>query len=135
MRQAHSALASCYGQMGEGGRMPYEAAFTQQKAEALKAIKLDDSLSRPMPNWPIPTMTLDRDWPTAAAEFRRALELNPNSATSHEKYAFCLVRTGHLKEAVDEIVRSVDLDPVSGSTFHARGSSITLLASTTRRLR
>ena len=119
--QAHSALASCYGQMGEGGRMPYEAAFTQQKAEALKAIKLDDSLSEAHAELANTAMTLDRDWPTAAAEFRRALELNPNSATSHEKYAFCLVRTGHLKEAVDEIVRSVDLDPVSGSTFHAEG--------------
>jgi len=64
-------------------------------------------------------MTLDRDWATAEAEFRRALELNPNSATSHEKYAFFLVRTGHPRQALAEIQRSVDLDPVSASTFHA----------------
>ncbi len=66
-------------------------------------------------------MTLDWDWTSAAAEFHRALELNPNSAPNHEKYAFYLVRTGHPKEALAQIQRSVDLDPVSGSTFHAEG--------------
>ncbi|MFY9852357.1 MAG: tetratricopeptide repeat protein, partial [Terracidiphilus sp.] len=119
--QAHSALASCYGMMGESGRMPYEEAFTRQKAEAIKAIELDDSLSEAHAELANTAMSLDWDWPTAEAEFRRALELNPSSATSHEKYAFYLVRTGHLQEALAEVERSVDLDPVSGSTFHAEG--------------
>jgi TolB-like protein/tetratricopeptide (TPR) repeat protein len=119
--QAHSAMASCYGMMGESGRMPYVAAFTRQKAEAMKAIELDDSLSEAHAELANTAMTLDWDWPTAAAQFHRALELNPNSATSHQKYAFYLVRTGHLAEALAEVERSVDLDPVSGSTFHAEG--------------
>jgi tetratricopeptide (TPR) repeat protein len=119
--QAHSALASCYGRMGESGRMPYEEAFTRQKAEAVRAIELDDTLSEAHAELANTAMTLNWDWPTAATEFRRALELNPNSATSHEKYAFYLVRTGHLPEALAEVQRSVDLDPVSESTFHAEG--------------
>jgi TolB-like protein len=119
--QAHSAMASCYGMMGESGRVPYVAAFTRQKAEAIKAIELDDSLSEAHAELANTAMTLDRDWPTAAAQFHRALELNPNSATSHQKYAFYLVRTGHLRDALAEVERSVDLDPVSGSTFHAEG--------------
>ncbi len=119
--QAHSALASCYGRMGESGRMPYKEAFTRQKAEAIRAIELDDSLSEAHAELANTAMTLNWDWPTAATEFRRALELNPNSATSHEKYAFYLVRTGHLPEALAEVQRSVDLDPVSESTFHAEG--------------
>jgi TolB-like protein/Flp pilus assembly protein TadD len=119
--QAHSAMASCYGRMGESGRMPYEEAFTRQRAEAIKAIQFDDSLSEAHAELANTEMTLAWDWPAAAAEFRRALELNPNSATSHEKYAFYLVRTGRLREALAEIERSVDLDPVTGSTFHAEG--------------
>ena len=119
--QAHSALASCYGLLGESGQMSYEEAFTRQKAEALKAIELDDSLSEAHAELANTAMTLDWDWPTAESEFRRALELNPNSATSHQKYAFYLARTGHSQEALTEIERSVDLDPVSGSTFHAEG--------------
>lgn len=119
--QAHSALASCYGRLGESGRMPYQEAFTRQKAEAIKAIQLDDSLSEAHAELANTAMTLDWDWATADAEFHRALQLNPNSATDHEKYAFYLVRTGQLDQALAEIERSVDLDPVSGSTFHAEG--------------
>lgn len=119
--QAHSALASCYGMLGESGRMPYEQAFGLQKTEALKAIALDDYLSEAHAELANTAMTLDWDWPVAEAEFHRALELNPNSATNHEKYAFYLVRTGHPSEALAEIQHSVDLDPVSGSTFHAEG--------------
>jgi len=119
--QAHSAMASCYGRLGESGRMPYQEAFARQRSEAIKAIELDDSLSEAHAELANTAMTLEWDWPTAAAEFRRSLELNPNSATSHEKYAFYLVRTGQLREALAEMERSVDLDPVSGSTFHAEG--------------
>jgi TolB-like protein/Tfp pilus assembly protein PilF len=118
---AYSALASCYGRLGESGRMTYETAFTQQKANAARAIELDDSISEAHAELGNTSMTLDRNWQTAAAEFRRAVELNPNSATNHEKYAFYLVRTGHMPEAISEIERSVDLDPVSGSTFHSEG--------------
>lgn len=119
--QAHSALASCYGMLGESGRMTYEKAFKSQKAEAVQAIQLDDSLSEAHAELANTAMTLDWDWPNAAAEFHRAIELNTNSATSHEKFAFFLVRTGHPQEAIAEIHRSVDLDPVSGSTFHSSG--------------
>jgi TolB-like protein len=119
--QAHSALASCYGMLGESGQMPYQEAFTRQKAEALQAISLDDSLSEAHAELANTAMTLDWNWPAAAAEFREALDLNPSSATNHEKYAFYLVRTGHPQQAITEIEQSVDLDPVSASTFHAEG--------------
>ncbi len=119
--QAHSALASCYGRLGESGRLPYKIAFMQQKEEALKAISLDDSLSEAHAELANTDMTLDWDWQAADTEFRRALELNPNSATTHEKYAFYLVRTGHSQEALNEIAAAVALDPVASSTFHAEG--------------
>ena len=107
--------------MGEAGQLPYEEAFTHQKAEATRAITLDNSISEAHAELANTAMTLDWDWSRAAAEFHRALDLNPNSATSHEKYAFYLVRIGQPREALDEIQRSIDLDPVSGSTFHAEG--------------
>lgn len=119
--EAHSALASCYGRLGESGRMPYEQAFIRQKEEALRAIELDDSLSEAHAELGNTDMTLDRDWPAAEAQFHRALALNPNAATSHEKYAFYLVRTGQFRDAISQIEQSVDLDPVSASTFHAEG--------------
>jgi tetratricopeptide (TPR) repeat protein len=119
--QAHAALANCYGRMGESGRMAYQEAFSRQRAEATKAIELDDSLPEAHAELANAAMTLDWDWATAAAEFRRALALNPNSAAIHEKYAFYLVRTGQLPEALAQVERGVDLDPVSWHSFHADG--------------
>jgi TolB-like protein/Flp pilus assembly protein TadD len=119
--QAHAALANCYGRMGESGRMAYTEAFSKQKAEATRAIELDDSLPEGHAELANTAMTLDWDWATAAAEFHRALELDPNSAPIHQKYAFYLVRTGHLPEALAEVERGVDLDPVSWHSFHYEG--------------
>ena len=119
--QAHAALANCFGRMGESGRMNYKEAFSKQKAEATRAIELDDSLPEGHVELANTAMTLDWDWATAATEFHRALELNPNSAAIHQKYAFYLVRTGHLPEAMAEVERGVDLDPVSWHSFHYEG--------------
>ena len=119
--QAHAALANCYGRLGESGQMAYKEAFTEQKAEATRAIELDDSLPEGHAELANTAMTLDWDWATAAAEFHRALELNPNSAPIHQKYAFYLVRTGRLPEALAEVQRGVELDPVSWHSFHSEG--------------
>jgi TolB-like protein len=119
--QAHAAIANCYGRMGESGRMAYHDAFSQQRAEATRAVELDDSLPEAHAELANAAMTLDWDWTTAATEFHRALALNPNSAAIHEKYAFYLVRTGQLPEALAQVERGVDLDPVSWHSFHADG--------------
>ncbi len=119
--EAHAALATCYGMLGESGQMNYEKAFTSQKKQALKAIALDGSLSEAHAELANTAMTLDRNWPAAAAEFRRAIKLNPSSATAHEKYAFYLARIGEPRQAIAQVEKSVELDPVSGSALHSEG--------------
>jgi len=119
--EAHAALADCYGRLGESGRMAYSDAFHQQKIEATRAVELDDSLPEGHLELANTSMTLDWDWKASATEFRRALDLNPNSAAIHESYAFYLVRTGQLPAALNEVERGVDLDPVSGRSFHYQG--------------
>lgn len=51
--------------------------------------------------------------PGAAAEFQRALQINPNYATAHHWYAFDLWRTGQHEQALSELERAIELDPVS----------------------
>ena len=117
----HAALARCFDRMGESGKMDYRLAFYRQKEEAIKAIQLDDSLPEGHAELSTAAMTLDWDWATAERELRRALELNPNSVDIHEKLAFFLSRTGHPQEAVAEVERGVDLDPVYQGSFHSEG--------------
>jgi TolB-like protein/tetratricopeptide (TPR) repeat protein len=119
--QAHAALANCYGRLGESGQMAYKDAFSRQKREATTATELDDSLPEGHAELANTAMTLDWDWAAASTEFHRALELNPNSAIVHQKFAFYLVRTGQQREALAEVERGVDLDPVSGRSFHYEG--------------
>jgi TolB-like protein/Tfp pilus assembly protein PilF len=115
--QAHAALADSYGLMGESGWLPYTEAFVEQKTEAARAIELDASLPEGHVGLANAAMNLNWDWTTAEKEFRRAQELNPNSASIHERYAVYLERTGNLQEAMREVERGVELDPVSGRTF------------------
>jgi len=55
----------------------------------------------------------DRDWPGEEAEYRRAIELNPNYATAHQWYATLLAAMGRPEEARFEIDRALELDPLS----------------------
>jgi TolB-like protein len=119
--QIHAALADSYGSMGESGWLPYAEAFVKQKTEAARAIALDDSLPEGHAELANAAMNLNWDWATAAKEFHRAQELNPNSASIHERYAVYLERTGKLQEAVTEVKRGLELDPVSGRTFRNAG--------------
>jgi TolB-like protein/Tfp pilus assembly protein PilF len=115
--QAHAALATCYGRLGESGVLAYSQAFANQRAEATKAIELDPSLPEGHAELANAAMNLSWDWATAATEFNRALELNPSVAPIHERYAVYLERTGKTSEAIAEARRGLELDPLSERSF------------------
>jgi TolB-like protein/Tfp pilus assembly protein PilF len=114
---AHAAIAGAYGWMGEAGWMAYDQAFSKQKAEALKAIELDDSRPEPHLELGVAAMNQNWDWAIQKKEFERALELNPNSAAVHWAYANHLNRVGRAKEAVSEAKLALQLDPVSSRSY------------------
>jgi TolB-like protein/Tfp pilus assembly protein PilF len=114
---AHAAMAGAYGWMGEAGWISYAEAFAQQKAAAQKAIELDDSRPEPHLELGFAAMNQDWDWGTQNKEFRRALELNPNSAAVHWAYANYLSRVRLPEDAVAEAKRALQLDPVSSRSY------------------
>ena len=114
---AHAAMAGAYGWMGEAGWISYAEAFAHQKAAAQKAIELDDSRPEPHLELGFAAMNQDWDWATQNKEFRRALELNPNSAAVHWAYANYLNRIGLAKDAVAEAKIALQLDPVSSLSY------------------
>jgi TolB-like protein/Tfp pilus assembly protein PilF len=114
---AHAAMAAAYGWMGEAGWISYAEAFAQQKAAAQKAIELEDSRPEPHLELGFAAMNQDWDWGTQNKEFRRALELNPNSAAVHWAYADYLSRVRLPEDAVAEANRALQLDPVSSRSY------------------
>jgi tetratricopeptide (TPR) repeat protein len=103
--------------MGEVSGQTYSAAFAKQKAEAIKAIELDESLPEGHTELAKSLVYLDWDWANAEKEFKRALELNPNAASIHFPYSRFLEKVGRIPEALAEDKLAVELDPVSSRSF------------------
>jgi Tfp pilus assembly protein PilF len=83
------------------------------KAAAIKALHIDDKLAEAHTSLGGVTAGYDWNWFDAEREFKRAIELNPNHATAHQWYAEYLAGTGRYQEAIAEIKRAHDLDPLS----------------------
>ena len=117
---AHAALAEAYGWAGEAGRMPYAQAFANQRAEALKAIALDDSSPEAHVQLALAALDQNWDWITCRNELERAKAANPNSTSVHWNYALYMLRTGHPEEAISEATIALERDPVSGHAYFQR---------------
>jgi len=114
---ARAALADSYGWLGESGLMDYAEAFPHQKAEAAKAIALDDALPEGHVELAKAVAILDWDFATAEKEFKRALEINPNAASIYLPYSRYLEKTGRTSEALAETKLALGLDPFSTRAF------------------
>src|SRR5437899_3944867 len=78
-----------------------------------KALELDDSLAEAHAAR-ADALTFSYKWGEAEKEFKRALELNPNSAAAHYFYAFTLlVPEKRFDEAFQEFRVALSLDPLS----------------------
>ena len=86
----------------------------RSKAEqnVAKALALDDQSSEAHTSLG-DIYQLKWDWSRSEAEFRRAIELNPNYATAHLWYSNLLANLGRLDEALGEAKKALKLDPLS----------------------
>jgi len=104
----YAGLADCYFFLGANAK----------RDEALsKALELDDTLVEALTTQAyIDGVRLDWpgvDWSSAERQFKRAIDLNPNYAPAHHWYAYHLAAMGRLSEALEEINRAKELDPLS----------------------
>ena len=80
----------------------------------MKALELDDTLAEAHTALGVVRSGYDWDWPGAEKEFQRAIELNPNY--DHARYCYslyCLTPLGRLDQALREMKRAQELDPLS----------------------
>jgi TolB-like protein/DNA-binding winged helix-turn-helix (wHTH) protein/tetratricopeptide (TPR) repeat protein len=112
---AYSGLADSYALAGDWqyGVMTTKEALPKAIAAAKKAIELDDSLSEAHTSLAFCLEGFNWDWQAADKEFRRAIELNPGYATAHHWYSWHLALLRRNKEAIDEMRKAQNLDPLS----------------------
>ncbi len=87
--------------------------FPQAKAAAAKALELNESLAEAHNSLAYVYERYDWNWKAAEAEFKRALEINPNYATARFWYGEFLMYSGRFEESFREMKRALELDPVS----------------------
>ena len=87
--------------------------FPQAKAAAAKALELNESLAEAHNSLAYVYERYDWNWKAAEAEFKRALEFNPNYATARFWYGEFLMYSGRFEESFREMKRALELDPVS----------------------
>ncbi|MGC1451335.1 MAG: protein kinase, partial [Candidatus Sulfotelmatobacter sp.] len=111
---AYAGLADSYVQLGGGLiYLPPNEALPKAKAAAMKALELDDSLAEAHAALAGAQLFYDWDWPSAEREVKRAIELNPNSALSHQQYSELLITRSRFDESIAEEMRARELDPLS----------------------
>jgi len=113
--QAYSGLADTYALLGDWqyAVMTPKEAFLQAKTAAIKALELDSTLGEAHNSLAFVLDGFDWDFDSAGKEFQRAIELSPGYATAHHWYAWHLSLLGRYDQAIAEMRKAQNLDPLS----------------------
>ncbi len=110
---AYAGLADCYNSLGSLFYLAAGDAFPQAKAEAMKALKLDENLAEAHASLAFAAFRYDWNWQEAEKGYKRALAFNPNYATVHQFYGLYLDSMGRFEEGLLEYDRARELEPLS----------------------
>src|SRR6266478_1253452 len=110
---SYAGLADSYSLLGDAGYLPPSEAWPKAKTAAMQALEIDDGLAEAHTSLGLVKEHFEWDWAGAEREFKRAIELNPNSATTHHWYGDYLSNMGRLDEGMAQTKRALELDPLS----------------------
>lgn len=116
---AYTGIADYYNWLGVFGVKPFVECSAAAKEAASKAVALDSTSAEAYSSLGFATICHDFDWAVADGQHRRAIEINPNYATGHHWYAFHLAMAGRFDEALAEMLRARELDPLSPGVIQA----------------
>ena len=118
---AWAGLADSYNLLSYYSLSSPKDSFPKARAAAQKALSLDDTLAEAHTSLALALMAYDRDRAGAEREYQRAIALNPNYPTAHQWYAEYLTSQERFDEALAEIKRARELDPLSLITSSVEG--------------
>jgi serine/threonine-protein kinase len=109
---AYAGLAEAYW-IASAESLPPREAMPKARQAAMNALKIDDQLAEAHTLLAVVLALYDYDLSGGEREFKRAIELNPNSALAHQWYGHYLASLARADEALKEIRRAQELDPLS----------------------
>jgi tetratricopeptide (TPR) repeat protein len=116
MPKAWAGLADGYTASGYSGLKRPAEVMPRALEAARRALELDPELAEAHSALACPALLYERDFELAEREFRRSLELNPNYPQGRAWYGLFFLQwaAGREREAREEIMRLLELDPLSG---------------------
>ncbi len=122
---AYATITHAYTEMGLGvaGALSPDEAFRRAKAAAKRALEIDPGLAEAHAMLAFLRFVCDYDWAGAEEEFKRAIELNPNSGDTYDSYGLMLSALERYDEAIEMQQRANELDPLA----HRQDVATTLL--------
>ncbi len=113
--QPYAGLAEAYVLEGTAGYLATnpDDAFSKASEAARTAIEKDEACAEAHLALALVHYRADWDWTKAERHFRRAIEINDGYATGHHQYAMFLAAMNRLEQALTEIRRAHELDPLS----------------------
>jgi serine/threonine protein kinase/Tfp pilus assembly protein PilF len=110
---AYVGLADSYSLLTVYAGARPQDVYPRAKTAANKALELDEALAEAHNSLAYIHERYDWDFRAAEAEFKRALELNPNYATGRFWHGELLTYLGRFEEGIQEFRRALELDPLS----------------------
>ena len=111
--KAYTGLADSYAALALFEFMAPNEAYPKAKAAVSKALSLHAGLAEAHTSLGLIRFQYDWDWPGAEEEFKVALDINPSYAPAHHFFADYLKAMGRFEEAIAEIEKARELDPLS----------------------
>ena len=118
---AYTGLADSYALQLDYRGAPVREGLERARAEALRALALDETLAEAHTSLAWVTFIYDWDWPLAGQHFRRAIELNPRYSVARQWHSWFQVAMGHAELAIAEGRQAIALDPASVSIRRSLG--------------
>jgi TolB-like protein/Tfp pilus assembly protein PilF/predicted Ser/Thr protein kinase len=110
---AHAGIAMVWMGRQQQGLAPASETTPKATAAAAKALELDSTLAEVHYALAGIRVWMHWDWKGGEAEFLRAIELNPNYPDPRAYYSHLLNILGRPKEAMLQIDRALELDPLN----------------------
>ena len=111
--KAFTGLADSYAALALLEFMAPNEAYPKAREAVGRALSLDAHLADAHTSLGLIRFQYDWDWKGAEQEFKVALDINPSYAPAHHFFADYLKAMGRFDEAITEIEKARDLDPLS----------------------
>jgi tetratricopeptide (TPR) repeat protein len=110
--RAYAGLAETYAQLSSIV-IPAGDAMPKVQAAAERALEIDSTLASAQASLAYFQAFYNWNWKEGERRFRRALELGPSEAATHQNYGYMLTMLGRFNAATSELKRAAELDPLS----------------------